>query len=66
MKVYIVLYDMMYKRNIYCYYTSSCITRYTRRCIMTIFIFHYIREYIMKNKYFLIHEIVFLIIQDVV
>ena len=71
LSLYIVLYN-----NKHSCYTSSCIIRntfyvsrnvcchYTIRCIITIFIFYYIREYIITTNISIIHESVFLIIQD--
>ena len=46
----------MYHKNVYCH----C----TRQCITTIFIFYYIREYIITTNISLIQESVFLIIQE--
>ena len=57
------LYENMYNENKHFVIQENVFLVY-ERCIITIFIFHYIREYIMKNKYCYYQEDVFLIIQD--
>ena len=65
----ILLYKTMYNDNKYfCYirrcinnnkhfhYTRRCISSYTRQCIMTIFILHYIKEYVLITNIVIIRD----------
>ena len=51
-----LLYDTSIMTTNICHYTRKCISSCTRRCIMTIDIFHYIRSYIMKINIFHIQD----------
>ena len=62
--IYLSLYKMIYNDNKYFLLYMKLYFNCTRRCIIAIFCCHYIREYIMTTNISLIHEIVFLIIQD--
>ena len=53
-------YKKIYNNNEYFYYISC----YTRQCIITLFIFHYIRRYIITTNIFIIHESVYRVIRD--
>ena len=67
-----LLYETMYNNNKHFLIHESVYYHYILSCIMTIFIFHYTREYIMitniflinENVYRVIHENVFVVIQD--
>ena len=54
----------MYNDNKYFYYTRRCISYYTRQCIITNICCNYIKKYIITTNISIIHESVFLIIQD--
>ena len=62
--IYFSLYKRVYKSKKYFLHTRQCISCHTRRCIITIFTFHYIREYIRARNISIIQDNVFLIIQD--
>ena len=55
-EMYFLLYETMYNKNVYCHYI--------RRCIMTIFIYHYVRRYIIITNIFVIRESVYRLIRD--